>query len=77
MLDLGLKHQVQCFLFMSSSGTVYGSPELRSISETYPNFLVRSYGIHKMAIEKYLHLYHQLYGPNYVVLQVENPWRPG
>lgn len=76
-LDLCVKHQVQRFLFMSSGGTVYGSPLQIPVKENHPNLPLCSYGISKLAIEKYLFLYHHLHGLNYVVLRAANPYGPG
>lgn len=77
LLDLCVKHRLQRVLFMSSGGTVYGVPETVPVKETHPNFPLCSYGISKLAIEKYLHLYHHLHGLNYVVLRAANPYGPG
>jgi UDP-glucose 4-epimerase len=77
LLDLCVKHQVQRLLFMSSGGTVYGVPETVPVSESHPNHPLCSYGISKLAIEKYLYLYRHLHGLNYVVLRAANPYGPG
>lgn len=77
LLDLCVKHQVQRLLFMSSGGTVYGSPLQIPVKENHPNLPLCSYGISKLAIEKYLFLYHHLHGLNYVVLRAANPYGPG
>lgn len=77
LLDLCVKHKVQRVLFMSSGGTVYGAPDTVPVKESHPNFPLCSYGISKLAIEKYLHLYHHLHGLNYVVLRAANPYGPG
>lgn len=77
LLDLCVKHQVQRLLFMSSGGTVYGAPEQVPVSETHANHPLCSYGISKLAIEKYLYLYRHLHGLNYVVLRAANPYGPG
>lgn len=77
LLDLCVKHRVQRVLFMSSGGTVYGAPDTVPVKENHPNFPLCSYGISKLAIEKYLHLYHHLHGLNYVVLRAANPYGPG
>ena len=77
LLDLCVKHQVHRLLFMSSGGTVYGVPETVPVNESHPNHPLCSYGISKLAIEKYLYLYHHLHGLNYVVLRAANPYGPG
>ena len=64
-------------IFISSGGTVYGRPQQIPIVETHSTEPQCSYGIVKLAIEKYLALYHLLYGINYRVLRLANPYGPG
>jgi UDP-glucose 4-epimerase len=77
LLDLCVKYQVKRLLFMSSGGTVYGAPQQLPVDESHPTNPMCSYGISKLAIEKYLFLYRHLYGLNYVVLRAANPYGPG
>lgn len=64
-------------LFSSSGGTVYGIPKEVPIKESHPTDPVCAYGISKLAIEKYLHLYHALHGLDYCVLRIGNPYGEG
>ncbi|MBR0774552.1 NAD-dependent epimerase/dehydratase family protein [Bradyrhizobium diazoefficiens] len=64
-------------VFVSSGGTVYGVPKQIPIVETHATEPVCSYGITKLAIEKYLHLYHVIHGLNYTVLRLANPFGEG
>ena len=64
-------------IFVSSGGTVYGRPQQTPIPETHPTEPTCSYGIVKLAIEKYLALYHLLHGLDYRVLRLANPYGPG
>jgi UDP-glucose 4-epimerase len=61
-------------VFVSSGGTVYGVPRTVPIAEEHPTHPVSSYGITKLAIEKYLELYRVLYGVDYCVLRPANPY---
>ncbi len=61
-------------VFVSSGGTVYGVPRTVPITEEHPTLPISSYGITKLAIEKYLELYRVLHGMNYCVLRVANPY---
>jgi UDP-glucose 4-epimerase len=64
-------------IFVSSGGTVYGIPREVPIKETHPTDPICAYGIGKLAIEKYLHLYHVLDGIEYRVLRLANPYGEG
>jgi UDP-glucose 4-epimerase len=77
LLDLCVKYRVKKILFMSSGGTVYGAPSYVPVDESHPQNPICSYGITKLAIEKYLFLYHHLYGLSYVALRAANPYGPG
>ncbi|MDV3351552.1 NAD-dependent epimerase/dehydratase family protein [Leptothoe sp. ISB3NOV94-8A] len=65
---------VRKVIFISSGGTVYGIPKCLPISETAPTDPICAYGISKLAIEKYLALYNHLYGLDYLILRVSNPY---
>lgn len=68
------EHGVRKFIFISSGGTVYGIPQQTPISEDHPTDPICSYGISKLTIEKYLHLFHRLHGLDYVVARLSNPY---
>jgi UDP-glucose 4-epimerase len=64
-------------IFASSGGTVYGRPTQIPITELHSTNPTCSYGITKLAIEKYLELYRQLHGLDYSVLRLANPFGEG
>lgn len=68
---------VQRVVFFSSGGTVYGPTQHLPITEAHPTYPINAYGITKLAVEKYLHMYHHLYGLEYVVLRPSVPYGPG
>lgn len=74
LLDLAKQAGVRKIVFASSGGTVYGLPQALPIPETHPTEPICSYGITKLIIEKYLHLYYYLYGLEYTVLRIANPY---
>ena len=63
-------------IFLSSGGAVYGSTKQKYISETHPVNPISPYGIGKLAVEKYLEMYHYLYGLNYAVVRPSVPFGP-
>jgi len=74
MLNAMVSAQVKRIVFISSGGTVYGDPQYIPIDEKHPTEPTVSYGITKLAIEKYLHMYGKLYGLKTVTLRVANPY---
>lgn len=76
LLDLMKDLSVPKIVYLSSGGTVYGVPDYSPIKETHALKPISSYGIVKVAIENYLHMYHHLYGLQYVVLRASNPYGP-
>lgn len=74
LLSHAVKSGLKKVIFISSGGTVYGVPIDLPISENHPTDPVVSYGITKLAIEKYLGLFHRLYGLDYTVLRLANPF---
>lgn len=74
LLSLAKEAGVKKIVFASSGGTVYGEPMQLPISETHPNNPICSYGITKLTIEKYLHLFHHLHGLDYSILRIANPY---
>jgi UDP-glucose 4-epimerase len=67
---------VRKVVFVSSGGTVYGIPTSIPIHEDAPTNPICAYGVSRLAIEKYLHLYWHLHGLDYAVLRVANPFGP-
>lgn len=67
---------VRRVVFVSSGGTIYGIPNQVPTPEMAPTNPITAYGISKLAIEKYLGLYEHLYGLEYRVLRVANPFGP-
>lgn len=74
LLDICRKVGVRRIVFVSTGGTIYGCPSQIPTPETAPTDPITAYGISKLAIEKYLGLYRHLYGLDYRVLRVANPY---
>jgi UDP-glucose 4-epimerase len=76
LFDISRVLDVKRIVFVSTGGTVYGSPEQIPTPETAPSHPITAYGISKLAIEKYLALHERLYGLQYRILRVANPFGP-
>lgn len=76
LLDACRAQGVRRVVYVSSGGTIYGIPEHVPTPESAATSPITAYGVTKLAVEKYLHLYHHLYGLEYRVLRVANPFGP-
>jgi UDP-glucose 4-epimerase len=74
LLDAMVAGGVPKIVFISSGGTVYGNPIYLPIDENHPTDPHVSYGITKLAIEKYLLMYQRLHGIKANILRVANPF---
>lgn len=74
MLDAMVRAKVSRIVFISSGGTVYGTPRYLPIDEEHPTEPLVSYGITKLMIEKYMRIYQHLHGIRPVILRVANPY---
>ena len=74
LLEIAKSANVRRIIFASSGGTIYGIPQKIPIPEDHPTTPICAYGISKLMIEKYLHLYFSLHGLDYVSLRFSNPY---
>jgi len=74
LLQAMVAHNVRKIVFISSGGTVYGIPKYLPIDESHPTDPLVSYGITKLAVEKYLHLFEHMHGIKTITLRVANPY---
>lgn len=74
LLQRALEKGVRKVIFASSGGTVYGSPAVLPVTEASETNPLCSYGIIKLAIEKYLLMYHKLYRLETCSLRLANPY---
>lgn len=68
---------VRRLVFFSSGGTVYGVPRAVPIDESHPTDPISSYGITKLAVEKYVAMYAALAGVGHVILRPSNVYGEG
>lgn len=76
ILDACVRQNVKKVVFISSGGTVYGKEVNCPIKEDASTYPISSYGIQKISIEKLLYLYNYLYGLDYRVIRLANPYGP-
>ncbi len=73
LLNIMKQYQIKNIIYPSSGGTVYSvlEKERKESDTTTP---ISSYGIIKLAIEKYIYLYKHLFDINYLILRPSNPF---
>ena len=76
LLDACVTQKVKKIAFISSGGTVYGAGLNFPINEKDPTNPITSYGIQKLCIEKLLYLYNYMYGLDYRIIRLSNPYGP-
>lgn len=76
LLDACVRCKVKKVVFLSSGGTVYGKESRCPLSENMPTNPISSYGVQKITIEKLLYLYRYMYGLDYRVIRLANPYGP-
>jgi UDP-glucose 4-epimerase len=76
LLEICKAEGVKRVIFTSSGGTIYGIPEILPTPETAACQPITSYGISKLAVERYLYLYEYLHDLEYRILRIANPFGP-
>jgi UDP-glucose 4-epimerase len=74
LLDLMRTYSIPKIIYASSGGAIYGTSFTDKIKEDNSLHPISSYGIVKIAIESYLRLYNRLYGIDYLILRISNPY---
>lgn len=74
LLDCIRVRRIPKFLFISSGGTVYGIPRQLPVREDHPTEPISSYGVLKLAAEKYGALYCRRANCNWYSLRVSNAY---
>jgi UDP-glucose 4-epimerase len=67
---------VRRIVFTSSGGTIYGPARELPITEAHPQNPINAHGITKLAVEKYMQMFHHLYGLDYAILRPSVPYGP-
>lgn len=64
-------------VLMSSGGTVYGEATKLPIQEDHPTKPISPYGVTKLALESYAHLYAMTHGLNFICIRPANAFGVG
>lgn len=76
LINAMVSNKVYDIVYLSSGGAIYGNDGDRPHKETDDVFPISSYGVVKLAIEKYLMQYATLYGLRPLILRLSNPYGP-
>ncbi len=76
LLELCVKYPVGKFIFSSTGGAIYGSPETLPADETCPPRPESHYGTSKLCVENYIALYGRLNKLPYTILRYPNVYGP-
>ncbi|MGZ8983182.1 MAG: NAD-dependent epimerase/dehydratase family protein [Methylotenera sp.] len=76
LLQLMLSCNIKRIVYLSSGGAVYGVPSISPIPETHSLDPICSYGVVKVAIEKYLGMFAHLYDLQPMIIRPSNPYGP-
>lgn len=76
LLSVMDKHRVKNIIYLSSGGAIYGDYLQKVHNEQDAVYPKSSYGVVKLAIEKYLLSYAELYSFNTLILRLSNPFGP-
>lgn len=76
LFDSCVKNNIKKVIFISSGGAVYGKEGISPLSESTLTKPITSYGIQKVTIENLLYLYNYMYGLDYKVVRLANPYGP-
>jgi UDP-glucose 4-epimerase len=76
LLEAAKENKVKKFIFISSGGTAYGTPEALPVSEAAPYAPEAPYGISKVSGELYVKFYAAQHGMKYTILRYSNVYGP-
>lgn len=75
LLEFALKHKVERFIH-ASTGSVYGEPVVFPTTESHALRPVSYYGVSKLAGERYVDVFHSLYGLKTTILRYFHVYGP-
>jgi UDP-glucose 4-epimerase len=76
LLDMCVSAEVKKVIFLSSGGSIYGDCSEVPTPESSGTNPITSYGVNKLAIEKFFEIYRLQYGLDYTIIRASNPYGP-
>ena len=76
LLEQCKKSGVKKFIFASTGGAIYGEQDYFPADEAHPLRPLSPYGITKLAVEKYLFYYKEVFGLQFIALRFANIYGP-
>lgn len=76
LIKLSNDFKVKKFIFSSTGGAIYGDTDERPTPENHPEWPLSPYGIAKLATDKFLNYYHEVFGLKFVSLRYGNVYGP-
>lgn len=76
IFKIAVEKKIKRIVYLSSGGAVYGEPNIVPIPESHETNPISSYGITKLAIEKYLNYFSLNFGIEYNIIRPSNPYGP-
>lgn len=76
LIKLSNDFKVKKFIFSSTGGAIYGDTDDRPTKENHPEWPLSPYGIAKLATDKFLNYYFEIFGLKYVSLRYGNVYGP-
>jgi UDP-glucose 4-epimerase len=76
LINLSNDIKVKKFIFSSTGGAIYGDTDDRPTPENHPEWPLSPYGIAKLATDKFLNYYSEVFGLKYVSLRYGNVYGP-
>ncbi len=76
LFEACVKNDIKKVIFISSGGTVYGKEANCPLCEDTHTNPISSYGLQKVMIEQLLYLYNYMYGLDYRIIRLANPYGP-
>ena len=76
LLQACVERGVRRIIFPSTGGAIYGPVDVLPVPESHATHPISAYGVTKLAVEKYIELYHHLHGLEYAILRPSVPYGP-